>query len=33
VIPDHAGKTIKPKTLAAILDDMGISADELRELL
>jgi predicted RNA binding protein YcfA (HicA-like mRNA interferase family) len=33
VIPVHPGKTIKPKTPAAILDDMVISADDLRELL
>jgi len=33
VIPMHAGKALKPKTLAAILDDMGIKADELRSLL
>jgi len=29
----HAGKTIKPKTLIGILDDMGISVEELRSLL
>lgn len=33
VIPIHAGKDIKPKTLLAILDDMGITVDRLRELL
>ena len=33
VIPVHAGKTIKPKTLAGIVDDMGISVDEFRKLV
>ena len=33
VIPMHAGKALKLKTLAGILDDMGITADELRSLL
>ncbi len=33
VIPIHAGRDIKPKTLAGILDDMGISLDRLRELV
>lgn len=32
MIPVHAGKDVKPKTLSGILDDMGISPDELREL-
>jgi predicted RNA binding protein YcfA (HicA-like mRNA interferase family) len=29
----HAGKTLKPKTLMGILDDMGITAEELRQLV
>jgi len=33
VIPMHAGKSLKPKTLSGILDDMGISPDHLREIL
>jgi len=33
VIPVHTGKVIKPKTLAGIVHDMGLTIDELRELL
>ena len=33
VIPVHSGKTIKPKTLASIVNDMGLSMDEFRELI
>jgi len=33
VIPMHSGKTLKPKTLAGIVQDMGISLDEFRALL
>ena len=33
VVPMHVGKTIKRKTMAAILEDMGLSADEFRRLL
>lgn len=33
VIPMHSGKDLKPKTLAAILHDLGITPDELRELI
>jgi predicted RNA binding protein YcfA (HicA-like mRNA interferase family) len=33
VIPMHSGRAIRPKTLAGILEDMGITADQLRELL
>ncbi len=29
----HSGQTIKRGTLAAILDDVGMTADELRSLL
>jgi len=33
VIPMHAGKDIRPKTLEGILDDMGITPEEFRRLL
>ena len=33
VIPMHSGKIIKPKTLAGIIDDMGITAEEFGKLL
>lgn len=33
VVPMHAGKTIKPKTLAGILEDMGLTVGEFRSLL
>lgn len=33
VIPLHAGKTLKPKTLAGIVQDMGLTFDEFRTLL
>lgn len=33
VIPVHSGKTIKPKTLIGILSDMGLTPDDLREML
>jgi predicted RNA binding protein YcfA (HicA-like mRNA interferase family) len=33
VIPMHTGRAIRLKTLAGILEDMGITADQLRELL
>lgn len=33
VIPMHAGKDLRPKTLAGILDDMGITPEEFRRLL
>ena len=33
VIPMHAGKAIKPKTLLGILDDMATTVEELRRLL
>ena len=33
VVPMHAGKTIKPKTLQGMLSDLGLSADEFRDLL
>ncbi len=33
VIPVHAGKTIKPKTLAAIVRDMGLTMEEFAKLI
>jgi len=33
VIPLHAGRSIRPKTLTGILEDMKITADQLRDLL
>lgn len=33
VIPMHAGRNIKPKTLAGMIDDMGLTPEEFRELL
>ena len=33
VIPLHAGKTLKPKTLVGIIGDMGLTVDEFRALL
>jgi predicted RNA binding protein YcfA (HicA-like mRNA interferase family) len=33
VIPMHAGRALRLKTLLGILDDLGITAEELRELL
>jgi predicted RNA binding protein YcfA (HicA-like mRNA interferase family) len=33
VIPMHTGRAIHPKTLAGILEDLGITSDELRKLL
>jgi len=33
VIPVHKAKDIKPKTLKGIIDDMGITIDEFRELM
>jgi len=32
VIPMHAGRDIKPKTLHGILDDMRITPEQLKEL-
>jgi predicted RNA binding protein YcfA (HicA-like mRNA interferase family) len=29
----HAGKDIKPKTLAGIIEDMGLTQEEFRRLL
>ncbi len=33
VIPAHSGKDIKPKTLAAIIEDMGLTIEEFLKLL
>ena len=33
VIPMHAGKIIRPKTLQGMLNDIGLSADEFRTML
>lgn len=33
VIPLHHGKILKPKTLLGILQDLGITVEELRKLL
>ena len=33
VIPMHAGKAVKPKTLLGILYDLGITTEELQRLL
>jgi predicted RNA binding protein YcfA (HicA-like mRNA interferase family) len=33
VIPVHAGRDIKPKTLHGILDDMRITPEKFKELL
>ena len=33
VVPMHSGEELLPKTLASILDQAEMSADELRELL
>jgi predicted RNA binding protein YcfA (HicA-like mRNA interferase family) len=32
-IPVHSGEIIKPKTLKSILDQAGMTVDELRALL
>jgi predicted RNA binding protein YcfA (HicA-like mRNA interferase family) len=32
-IPLHSGQILKPKTLAAILDEAGLSVERLRDLL
>ena len=32
-VPVHAGKVLKPKTLKSILDQAGLSLDELNKLL
>lgn len=32
-VPVHAGKILKPKTLKSVLDQAGLSLDELNRLL
>jgi predicted RNA binding protein YcfA (HicA-like mRNA interferase family) len=32
-VPLHPGRTLKPKTLASIIDQAGLSLDEFRRLL
>lgn len=33
VIHRHAGKNVKPKTLTAIIQDIGLTIDEFKDLL
>ncbi|CUU03673.1 MAG: type II toxin-antitoxin system HicA family toxin [Fimbriimonadales bacterium] len=33
VIPVHSGQILKPKTLKGIIEDMGLTVEEFRELL
>ena len=33
VVPIHAGKDLKPKTLFGIIKDLGLNAEDFRELL
>jgi predicted RNA binding protein YcfA (HicA-like mRNA interferase family) len=33
IVPRHAGKIIKRRTLKSILDDIGLSVDEFRQML
>jgi predicted RNA binding protein YcfA (HicA-like mRNA interferase family) len=33
VIPVHPGKDLKPKTLAGILEDLGLTVEQFREML
>ncbi len=33
VVPVHAGKDLKPKTLLGIIKEMGLEVDEFRKLL
>jgi predicted RNA binding protein YcfA (HicA-like mRNA interferase family) len=33
VIPVHAGKDLKPKTLAGIIEDLGLTVERFREML
>ncbi|MBN1593052.1 MAG: type II toxin-antitoxin system HicA family toxin [Candidatus Coatesbacteria bacterium] len=33
VVPMHAHKTIKRRTLSGIIDDMGLTIDEFRQLM
>lgn len=33
IVPIHAGKTLKPKTLAGIIEDMGLTVEEFQSHL
>ena len=33
VIPVHAGKNLKPKTLAGIIEDLGLTVEQFRDML
>jgi len=33
VIPVHAGRDLKPKTLAAIIEDLGLTVEQFAEML
>ncbi len=33
VIPMHAGRDLKPKTLRGIIEDLGITAEEFQRML
>ena len=33
VVPVHKGRDLKPGTLRALIDDMGLSVEEFREML
>ena len=33
VIPMHSGRDLKPKTLRGIIEDLGISPEEFRQML
>jgi predicted RNA binding protein YcfA (HicA-like mRNA interferase family) len=33
VIPVHAGKDLKPKMLAGIIEDLGLTVERFREML
>jgi predicted RNA binding protein YcfA (HicA-like mRNA interferase family) len=33
VIPVHAGKDLKPKTLAGIIEDLGLTVEQFAEML
>ena len=33
VIPVHAGRDLKPKTLASIIDDLGLTVEQFTEML
>ena len=33
VIPVHAGKDLKPKTLAGIIEDLGLTVEQFHDML